>query len=95
MVLCEVHGGVLYSLPLGPQEVELEGTAARRLGLSVDIVPPDADLAGYDLVLLPAQVFVDEGLERRLAESGATVLAGPRTGSKTRDFAIPAALPPD
>jgi beta-galactosidase len=70
-------------------------TAARRLGLSVDIVPPDADLAGYDLVLLPAQVFVDEGRARRLAESGATVLAGPRTGSKTRDFAIPAALPPD
>ena len=70
-------------------------TAARRLGLSVDIVPPDADLAGYDLVLLPAQVFVDEGLARRLAESGATVLAGPRTGSKTRDFAIPAAQPPD
>jgi beta-galactosidase len=70
-------------------------TAARQLGLSVDIVPPDADLAGYGLVLLPAQVFVDEGLARRLADSGATILAGPRTGSKTRDFAIPAHLPPD
>jgi beta-galactosidase len=70
-------------------------TAARRLGLSVDIVPPDADLAGYGLVLLPVQVFVDEALAQRLASSGATVLAGPRTGSKTRDFAIPAHLPPD
>ena len=70
-------------------------TAARRLALSVDIVPPDADLAGYGLVLLPAQILVDEVLARRLADSGATVLAGPRTGSKTRDFAIPTALPPD
>ena len=70
-------------------------TAARRLGLSVDIVPPDADMAGYGLVLLPGQVFVDEGFARRLEDSDATVLAGPRTGSKTRDFAIPAHLPPD
>lgn len=70
-------------------------TAARRLGLSVDIVPPDADLNGYALVLLPAQITLDEQLARRLSDSDATVLAGPRTGSKTRDFAIPARLPPD
>jgi beta-galactosidase len=70
-------------------------TAARRLGLSVDIVPPDADLAGYGMVLLPTQIFLDEGLARRLVVSGATILAGPRTGSKTRDFAIPVGLPPD
>jgi beta-galactosidase len=70
-------------------------TAARRLGLSVDIVPPDADLAGYALVLLPMQVVVDDGLAQRLAASGAQLLAGPRTGSKTREFAIPASLPPD
>jgi beta-galactosidase len=70
-------------------------TAARRLGLSVDVVPPDADLAGYRLVLLPLQVVVDDGLAARLADSGAQVLAGQRTGSKTRDFAIPPALPPD
>ncbi|WP_313671158.1 beta-galactosidase [Sandarakinorhabdus sp.] len=70
-------------------------TTARRLGLSVDIVPPDADLDGYGLALLPAQIFVDESLAGRIADSGATVLAGPRTGSKTRDFAIPGALPPD
>jgi len=44
---------------------------------------------------LSAQILVDEVLARRLADSGATVLAGPRTGSKTRDFAIPTALPPD
>ena len=70
-------------------------SAARRLGLSVDIVPPDADVAGYKLVLLPAQVFLEAVAARRLAESGAVVAAGPRTGSKTRDFAIPAGLPPD
>ncbi|WP_372915757.1 beta-galactosidase [Sandarakinorhabdus sp.] len=70
-------------------------TAARRLGLSVDIVPPDCDLAGYRLVLLPAQVFVETALAARLAAAGGAVIAGPRTGSKTRDFAIPAGLPPD
>ncbi len=70
-------------------------SAARRLGLSVDVVPPDADLAGYALVLLPVQVVVDAALAQRLAASGAQVLAGPRTGSKTRDFAIPPSLPPD
>lgn len=70
-------------------------TAARRLGLSVDVVGPDADLAGYAVVLLPVQLVVDAALAGRLAASGAMVLAGPRTGSKTRDFAIPAGLPPD
>jgi beta-galactosidase len=68
-------------------------TAARQLGLSVDIVPPDADLAGYALVLLPVQITVDAALAGRLRDS--TLFAGPRTGSKTRDFAIPPALPPD
>ncbi|WP_156256347.1 beta-galactosidase [Sandarakinorhabdus oryzae] len=70
-------------------------TAARRLGLSVDIVPPDADLAGYALVLLPAQIVLDQALAQRLSDSGARVVAGPRTGSKSRDFAIPSGLPPD
>ncbi|WP_310474323.1 beta-galactosidase trimerization domain-containing protein, partial [Sandarakinorhabdus sp.] len=70
-------------------------TAARRLGLSVDIVAPDADFSGYALLLLPGQIVLDAALAQRLASSGATVLAGPRTGSKTRDFAIPATLPPD
>ena len=58
-------------------------------------MPPDADLVGYRLVLLPAQVFVEAALARRLAAAGGAVIAGPRTGSKTRDFAIPARLPPD
>lgn len=70
-------------------------TAARRLGLTVDVVPPDADLSGYAMVLMPVQIVVDEGLARQLSDSGATVLAGPRSGSKTRDFAIPSPLPPD
>ena len=70
-------------------------TAARRLGLSVDIVPPDADLAGYKMVLMPMQIVLDEALAARLEDGDATILAGPRTGSKTRDFAIPARLAPD
>lgn len=70
-------------------------TAARRLGLSVDVVPPDADLAGYRLILLPAQVFLPASAGARLAKMNATLVAGARTGSKTRHFAIPDGLPPD
>ncbi|MEI6485794.1 MAG: beta-galactosidase [Sphingomonadales bacterium] len=69
-------------------------TAARRLGLSVDVVSPDADLAGYRLVLAPMQVFFGADLARQVQAGGARLLAGPRTGAKTRDLAIPATLPP-
>lgn len=68
--------------------------AARRLGLDIDILPADADLADRRLVLVPALLRADEGLARRLAASGAQVLIGPRSGSKTEDFRIPDTLPP-
>jgi len=69
-------------------------SAARRLGLDIDILPPEADLAGRRLVLVPALLGADDGLAARLAASGAQVLIGPRSGSKTADFRIPDALPP-
>jgi len=69
-------------------------TALRDLGLDVDVVSPDADLAGYPLVVLPALPVVDEGLVARLAAGDARVLVGPRGGSKTRDFQVPPELPP-
>jgi beta-galactosidase len=68
--------------------------AVRRLGLDVDIVRPGADLSGYSLVLLPSLPHVSPAMLQALKATEATVLIGPRAGSKTRDFAFPDNLPP-
>ena len=68
--------------------------AARRLGLDVDIVGPDAALDGRALVLLPALLAADAALAQRLQASGAQVVIGARSGSKTADFRIADGLPP-
>ncbi|MCX5478728.1 beta-galactosidase [Kaistia geumhonensis] len=68
--------------------------AVRRLGLDVDIVPPGADLSAYSLVLLPSLPHVSPAMLQALKATEATVLIGPRAGSKTRDFAFPDNLPP-
>jgi beta-galactosidase len=68
--------------------------ALRRLGLDVDIVRPGASLEGYKLVVAPSLPYVNDATERALRKTKAVVLYGPRTGSKTRHFAIPDNLPP-
>ena len=68
--------------------------AARRLGLDVDIVAPDAPLDGRALILVPALLAADAGFARRLDDSSAQVVIGARTGSKTADFRIADGLPP-
>ena len=68
--------------------------AARRLGLDVDIVGPDASLDGRALVLLPALLAADAALAQRLEQSSAQVVIGARSGSKTADFRIADGLPP-
>jgi beta-galactosidase len=83
----------------GPQlavvEVDLRVVLGlRQLGLDVDIVPPDAALDGYRMVVAPSLPVVDDRLVDRLAALDAPVLLGPRSGSKTRDVHIPAELPP-
>ncbi len=67
----------------------------RRLGLDVDIKSSrDTSFSGYRMVLVPGVFAWPEGLAQALSSSGALVLAGPRSGSKTVDFHIPATLPP-
>ena len=66
----------------------------RRLGLDVDVVEPGADLSGYRLVLVPSLFHVSDAALAALEATKAEVLVGPRTGSKTHDFAIPQGLPP-
>jgi beta-galactosidase len=69
-------------------------SALRRLGLDVDVVSPEADLAGYAMVLVPTLPILPDGFVEKLRESGAQILIGPRSGSKTVSFAIPASLAP-
>jgi beta-galactosidase len=69
-------------------------SAARRLGLDVDILPPTEDFTGYQLILCPLQIFWSEALTSAVQDSGAICILGPRSGSKTLDFQIPPTLAP-
>jgi beta-galactosidase len=69
-------------------------SAARRLGLDIDIVDPSHDLAGYKIVLCPLQIFMSADLCERIGASGAVCVLGPRSGSKSDDFQIPVGLAP-
>ncbi|HEX9905799.1 MAG TPA: beta-galactosidase [Propylenella sp.] len=66
----------------------------RRLGLDVDIVAPGAGLSGYRAVLVPSLACISEPSLQAFAEADAVILFGPRSGSKTPEFRIPAELPP-
>jgi beta-galactosidase len=66
----------------------------RAMGLDVDMLPPDADLYGYRLVVAPSLPIVPDSLASQIRRGNAQWLFGPRTGSKTPHFTIPATLPP-
>ncbi|WP_036279142.1 beta-galactosidase [Methylocystis sp. ATCC 49242] len=69
--------------------------ALRRAGLSIDIAPPTAEgVRDRRLVLAPGLFCANDDLVEALRNSGAVVLLGPRSGSRTPDFHIPANLPP-
>ena len=68
----------------------------RRLGLDVDFVrATEPRLDDRRLVLIPGLFSWPSALVAAIRRCEATVLIGPRSGSKTQDFAIPADLPPD
>ncbi|MEM8725186.1 MAG: beta-galactosidase, partial [Pseudomonadota bacterium] len=69
-------------------------SAARKLGLDIDIVSPDADLSAYKMVLIPTLPTLPEGFAEKLKALTCPVLIGPRSGSKTESFCIPEGLPP-
>jgi beta-galactosidase len=68
--------------------------ALRELGLSVDIISPKSDLSLYEMLILPAQVVIDDGLLKSLDNYDGVLLVGPRSGSKTADYQIPEQLAP-
>ena len=69
-------------------------TALRKLGLNVDIVAPGTVLDDYALVVLPCHPIADAALAAQLTAFAGQLVIGPRSGSKTDDFAIPAGLAP-
>ncbi len=70
--------------------------ALRKLGLSIDICPPDTeDFSAYQLVLVPGLMHWKHELKAHLKTCAGAVLLGTRTGSKSADFSIPQQMPPD
>jgi beta-galactosidase len=72
-------------------------SALRSLGLDVDIVPVDAKLDGYPMIVIPPLPIVPDTLAAqltRLAAKHCQIVIGPRTGSKTDNLTIPDELPP-
>lgn len=68
----------------------------RKLALDVDILPPDTtDFSACKLVFVPTLFAWTKTLVDALSRFDGLVIVGPRSGSKTADFHIPAALPPD
>ncbi|WP_417473759.1 beta-galactosidase [Leisingera sp.] len=70
--------------------------ALRRAGQTIDILPPDTrDFTGYKLILAPGLMHMPQDLKIALAESGAEILYGPRSGARDGHFSIPTdPLPP-
>jgi beta-galactosidase len=68
--------------------------AVRRLGLNVDFVPPGRSLKNYQLVLVPSLPHVSDAALKAFEKAEGQVLYGPRSGSKTRHFAIPEGMAP-
>ena len=68
----------------------------RRLGYSLDIIDANStDWSQYELILVPGLFSWNETLRAHMESFSGTVILGPRSGSKTENFAIPDALPPD
>ena len=68
----------------------------RALGLSVDFISADAStLEPYELVIIPGLFTFKPALVEALRSFKGHVLIGPRSGSKTPDFQLPANLGPD
>ncbi|MBV9392438.1 MAG: beta-galactosidase [Verrucomicrobia bacterium] len=68
--------------------------ALRRLGFNIDVVSQKSDLGLFKLIVIPPLPIVSDELIQSLQKFDGRVLIAPRTGSKTKDFKIPAELPP-
>ena len=69
-------------------------SACRRCGVNIDIVPADAPLQQYALVLLPNMVVVNEQVLASLRNCAGHIILFPGSGSRSADFATPENLAP-
>lgn len=69
-------------------------SVVRQLGVRVDIVPANANLDNYKLIILANHCVSDTALANKLAGIDTDIMLFPRTGSKTTDGWIPEQLPP-
>lgn len=69
-------------------------SALRQLGIDVDFISKDAAFGGYRLVIVPCLPVIDDGFAEKCEQSDAHIVFGPRSGSKTKEFAISAPLAP-
>jgi beta-galactosidase len=91
-----------WLLDIQPQGIDFNYTrfafeyysALRSLGLDVDIVSKDASFEGYRMIVVPSMAVVSDDFVARIGQSGAQLVFGPRTGSKTGSLSIPSNLPP-
>ena len=63
--------------------------SVRVNGGSLDIIGKNNDFNGYKLIIIPSFAHLDANIFKKIAKSGAKILAGPRTGIKTVNFQIP------
>lgn len=69
--------------------------ALRKLGLNIDILPATTrDFSGRKLVFAPGLMHLPEELKQAFVDASATIVLGPRTGARGKDFKIPVPLPP-
>jgi len=69
-------------------------SALRQCGFDVDIISPQADFAGYRMLIIPCCPIIGADVVERLRAFDGPVLIGPRSGSKTTNLSIPAELAP-
>ena len=69
-------------------------SAARTLGLNVDVASPTMDLSSYKAVLAPSLPIISERLLQKLEDREITFVFGARTGSKSHNMHVPATLTP-
>ncbi len=62
----------------------------RRLGLSIDIVPPTTeDFSDWSLVIAPGLIHIPRALKKALHQSARHLLLGPRSAARDGEMAIP------
>ncbi|MDP5071861.1 MAG: beta-galactosidase [Congregibacter sp.] len=69
-------------------------SAARALGLDIDIVSAAAELSGYQLLIIPGTVIVHEAFIARAKVAKVSCLIGARSGSRDAQCALPEILAP-